>query len=217
MVGVRRCQDPCHLEELLHKARVPKPYWDCRLENFFPRSQAQIQPLVQARNFAANFDGLTKGLLMRGPAASGKTHLAIAIVRALFERGQRGIHVYDPVALRCMLDGCLSLNGRGCRALLRSEAAMAKLLVLDDLGGTELNHTEIGLLEHLADMRRRARRLMLITTRYSTAELSRRIGAGPTASMVAMCIKLSLASEKRNKSAKQAEVNMSLVKFWDFE
>lgn len=217
MVGVRRCPDPFHLEELLHKAHVAKSYMGCSFENFFPRSQTQIQSLAQARNFAANFDGIAKELLIRGPAASGKTHLAVGIVRVLLERGQRGIHVYDPMALRRLLDRCLSSDGRGYRALLHSEAATAKLLVLDDLGGTDLTHPEVGLLERLVDMRHRARRLVLITTRHSTGELSRRIGERPAASIVSMCAKLSLSSEKRNKPAQPGEVNMRLGKFWDLE
>lgn len=192
MTGVRRCRDPWHVEELLSKAQVPISHAHCTLENFdaahIRRRRARQRAQYYVDRFAA------EGLWIQGPAASGKTHLAVGIVRALLERGYRGIRFYSTAALLHALDPRGATADRRDRARLRAEALKARLLVLDDLDCTAGSRGELNALNDLIDVRERASLPILVTTCGGKTELRRAIGARAAFAIAALCPGISLAN-----------------------
>src|SRR5437879_9235539 len=86
---VCRAADLADLEERRAGTRwadvqVPVGYRDCSFDNFEP-VEGTTHALAIARNWAQEFRARTRqtrGLLFYGPPGAGKTHLAVAILRA---------------------------------------------------------------------------------------------------------------------------------------
>jgi DNA replication protein DnaC len=117
--GIRRvvrcdCEERWRSGQLLARSRIPKRYERCEFENFDIRKdkisgQANLY-LQKAKLYAQRFVDeypLDYGLLLIGPTGVGKTHLAVAIIRALMLRSNVPCLFYDFRDLR-RLPSCAS-------------------------------------------------------------------------------------------------------------
>src|SRR5687767_4845519 len=67
---------------------IPKRYLECSFDNYHPFDDGQVKPLALARAYASNYPDVARGLMFTGPCGTGKTHLAVAILRQLIlEKG----------------------------------------------------------------------------------------------------------------------------------
>ena len=87
--GVRRvvrcdCWQSEHAQRLFDDARIPPRYRRCDFENFQVYRQNEKLAIAVRRSSASpkSFPGVTKGLCLIGPHGIGKTHLAVAALRA---------------------------------------------------------------------------------------------------------------------------------------
>src|SRR5947209_19155862 len=89
--GARRCR--CRTEEqrakLLEAARIPCRYERCSLANYHvaPGNGTQLQAFNYAFKLVDEYPAVDRGLLLTGPVGTGKTHLSVAILRGLIEKG----------------------------------------------------------------------------------------------------------------------------------
>lgn len=210
--SVRRCRDASHLLALLDKSQVPRTYDGFSLETFFASDAAARRGLARAGHFVDRFPS-AEGLWISGPEASGKTHLAVGIVRALLALGHRGLRFYHAPELLRALDPRAAAVVRAQRSILRAEVASAKLLVLDDLGRAPLSRSESDLLNVIIDTRERASLPMLVTTPCRKSELSRFLGEWAAFAVTALCAKLSLWREGGQPPARPVPAGLS--KLWD--
>src|SRR6266850_5814110 len=114
---VCECRVARRTEDLLRLSRIPRRYAACDFASFSPQDSSQENALAQTRAFVASYTVLKvqeeadAGLLFLGPPGVGKTHLAVAALRALIlEQTIGGLFVdfrdlikelqasYDPVA-----------------------------------------------------------------------------------------------------------------------
>lgn len=97
---VRVC--PCiaarKLKRALDAARIPERYQNCSFDDYRTYFPGITRNLAIARHYAAGFverypaETGTTGLMFTGSIGVGKTHLAVAILRALvLERGATGL------------------------------------------------------------------------------------------------------------------------------
>src|SRR5215470_16268337 len=83
--GVRPCQckKAARADLLLSQARIPKRYEACSFESFYPLNLSLVQALKRSKEFVEQYPLVDAGLLFMGSCGVGKTHLAVAILKAL--------------------------------------------------------------------------------------------------------------------------------------
>jgi len=89
--GARRCR--CRTEEkkikLIEAARVPARYKRCAVSNYHPAkgNGSQLLALTYSYHLVRDYPAVDRGLLLMGSCGVGKTHLAVAILHGLIEKG----------------------------------------------------------------------------------------------------------------------------------
>jgi DNA replication protein DnaC len=143
MEGAERCE--CVVRErsgrLLEAAGIPPLYRDATFENFSLLSENPIstgilqRAFTTARAYAREYPlGLQKpGLLFVGDPGSGKTHLAVAVIRRLMERGFEAVFVDYQQLLENLRAGFDEGSGIASREAYQ-RALECEVLLLDDLG-----------------------------------------------------------------------------------
>jgi len=134
------CQEADRERGRLVAARIPKGYWDCTLDAYdteFPGADpSQRWALKMVRTFVEKYptDTNGKGLLLIGSLGSGKTHLAVGVLRRLIqERGARGIFC-DYGALLKDIQKSFNPRSGTTEFDLLDPILNTEILIVDDLG-----------------------------------------------------------------------------------
>ena len=156
-------------QRIVKNANIPYDYQNCSFDTFLANNTTQRQHLTLGKKYVREFpispaDGLP-GLMLIGPAGTGKTHLAVAILNGLLARGFDGVfmgwlnfleHVkstYDRTRPGDSLD-----------YEAKHIARDASILVLDDLGASKYSEHDEQLVTTLLTERCNQRRATIITT-----------------------------------------------------
>jgi DNA replication protein DnaC len=160
------CRRPDRSKKLLAAARIPRRYADCCFENF--KSQpgtTQDNAALFARSLLNEYPAVERGLLFMGPVGVGKTHLAVAIIRGLIEKGFAGLFIEFGSLLKEIQD---SYNPVSKSSELRVLAPVyqADVLVLDELGSTVLTDWVRDTMYQIINKRYNDNKLTIFTTNY---------------------------------------------------
>jgi DNA replication protein DnaC len=161
------CRDQRREELLERAARIPRRYEHCSFENFETHSDSQGAAYRVARRFVKDFPVGEMGLLITGPCGTGKTHLAVGLIRALMS--ERGVPClfYDFQDLLKEIQGSFSpVKGVSEMEILQS-VFTADVLVLDDLGAQKPTLWVRDTVGHIINNRYNNRRTTLFTTNRS--------------------------------------------------
>jgi DNA replication protein DnaC len=170
------CRVAARNARVLGQAEIPSQYEHCTLEDFdvtFPSATESLRKaLLYAKKFVEHYPLEKDGLLLSGACGTGKTHLAIAILRELIL--QRGA--------RCLFRGYSALlkqiQATYTRQVVADEETgvvlteysilqdviQADVLVLDDLGAEKSSEWTLSMLYHVINERYNERRTTIITT-----------------------------------------------------
>lgn len=119
-------------------AGIPKRYYDMdfawlRKHGSFPRENARAYAVIKqyTDNLKENIN-TGKGLILRGPAGTGKTSIAISVLKEVVALGERCMMISMPN----LLDTMLSLSKGDNVAFMNYEQKLRSipLLLLDDFG-----------------------------------------------------------------------------------
>ena len=128
------------LQRALSKAGFPPRYEGCSFENYRLDFAGSNRSLVMAHLYASNFvkkvpvETRSTGVLLVGSIGVGKTHLAIAMLKALIvERAATGLFC-DYRELLKRLQQTYSQRGDGSEADILEPILTAQVLVLDEVG-----------------------------------------------------------------------------------
>ncbi len=140
--GAERCEcaGATRAQYLQENANIPPNYQQASLDTFaIPQDNPVARQglgtvLMQVRSFVREFPaGEKSGLLLVGPPGTGKTHLAVAAMRALLAKGHECLFFDYQNLLDRIRSGYNAASGAADREAYRS-VLDAEVLLLDDLG-----------------------------------------------------------------------------------
>lgn len=171
------CAAADRMARALEQARVPKRYEHCDFENFEidlyeqePEAAAWNGSLKQAKlvveAFARDYPVSTEhGLLLMGPCGVGKTHLAVAALKAVVLRGHGGLF-YDYRELLKQIQASYNPESQSTEMEVLEPVLKAELLLLDDLGASKPSLWALETVGHILNVRYNEKRVTLMTTNY---------------------------------------------------
>ncbi len=177
----------------LARTRLPLRYEHCDFENFDtdvyesePEAEHWNRSLKQARivmeAFARDYPaGTESGILLMGPCGVGKTHLAVAALRALVLRGHQGLF-YDYRELLKEIQASYNPVSQATEMGVLEPVLTAEVLLLDDIGASKPSAWALETVGHILNTRYNERRVTLLTTNYLDAPGPATTGGGKPAS-----------------------------------
>jgi DNA replication protein DnaC len=173
---VVRCQ--CRVrdrsERLLAAAHIPERYQHCELENFKcdpeDKSQKSIgEARFHAGRFIEEYPIERTGLLFVGSVGVGKTHLSVAITKALIR--EKGIHCLfcDYRELLKSIQNSYNSSVQVTEMEILRPVFDAEVLVLDELGAVRTTEWVFDTVNYILNSRYNENRTTIITTNYPDA------------------------------------------------
>jgi DNA replication protein DnaC len=172
---------------MLAAARIPPRYLDCAFTNFDlypegggPRIDSLWKALGVVEDYRRSYplvDG--KGLLLIGESGVGKTHLAVALLKGLIEKGAESLFLdyqemlkriqasYDPTAL--------TAERQVIRPILDAEVAL-----IDDLGSNRITGWVEDTVNYILNYRYNEKKATLLTSNLAPELMSGEPGARKT-------------------------------------
>ncbi|HUB53499.1 MAG TPA: ATP-binding protein [Terracidiphilus sp.] len=208
-------------------ARIPKGYWECSLDTYdtaFPGvHQSQAWALRAAQRFVDEYpvDTGGKGLLIIGSLGTGKTHLAVGVLRRLLrERGATGIFC-DYGALLKEIQQSFNPRVSLTEFDLIEPILKTEVLVLDDLGAQKPSDWVWDNVALILNTRYNNKLTTIVTTNYpdlppaggelTEAEraareftLGDRIGERMRSRLAEMCIRIEMTGKDFRQTVKRA-------------
>lgn len=227
---------PCDCKEaeqsvrLLERARIPRRYEHCALENFDIRKDKGGRPNQTLQWAKSKAEGFVReypvdfGLLFVGPTGVGKTHLAVAVLRELIV--QKGVEClfYDFRDLLKEIQDSYNPISQTSELRVLQPVLDAEVLLLDELASTNPSDWVKETLAYIINSRYNQKKVTLITTTLSFSDGAPRaevrapsgeaipqvertlgqLGATLRSRLYEMCMLIEMNSDDYRKAIKQA-------------
>jgi DNA replication protein DnaC len=156
--------------QLLESAHIPPRFERASFENFDNRRENPLanetlsRAMLDARTFAREYPLTDKpGLLFMGVPGVGKTHLAVAVLKVLAERGFEALFLDYQTLLDRIRQGYDKASGASAREAYE-EALDTDVVLLDDLGAHRVTDWALDTVTAIINHRYNARKATLVTT-----------------------------------------------------
>jgi DNA replication protein DnaC len=198
--GVRQCR--CRVADrraqLLAAARIPKRYENCSFENYVAASADAAgltlrHALNNSQTLVREYPGIDLGLLFLGPCGVGKTHLAVATIKALIAKGIPCLF-YDFRDLLKEIQDSYNPISQTTELKVLEPIYNAEVLVLDELGASKPTDWARDTMTQIINNRYNDRKLTIFTSNYldepqnpNEETLTDRIGVRLRSRLYEMC------------------------------
>jgi DNA replication protein DnaC len=172
--GVTRCD--CQLQArgsaLIAAARIPKRYEHCELSNFttdFPGADSSIAlAQISASRFVQEFDPRDgAGLLLVGGIGTGKTHLAVGILKELIASRGTACLFCDYRELLKQIQNSYNDSVKATELQVLRPVFEAEVLLLDELGAVKPSEWVWDTVSLILNTRYNDNRTTIITTNFA--------------------------------------------------
>jgi len=172
--GVTRCD--CQLRArggaMIAAARIPKRYEHCELSNFttdFPGADPSVElAQISASRFVQEFDPRDgKGLLLVGGIGTGKTHLAVGILKELIASLGSACLFCDYRELLKQIQNSYNDSVQATELQVLRPVFEAEVLLLDELGAVKPSEWVWDTVSLILNTRYNHNRTTIITTNFA--------------------------------------------------
>ena len=169
---VVRCD--CWRENIVAKAMktasIPPRFSTSTLDNFHDYNDSLVTAVTKGRAFVARFPVFDKGLLLLGAPGVGKTHVAVAILKAVIHNTAARARFCDTRELLRMIRDTYNPVVKTTEIEVIRPVMDAELLVLDDLGAERTTEWVDETLNLIINTRYNYRRATIFTSNYPDRE-----------------------------------------------
>ena len=152
--------------KLLEAARIPRRYGNCSLNNYRSDERSSQNTAFQyACRLVLDYPAVDRGLLFIGPVGVGKTHLAVAILKGLIDKGVPCLFSEFGALLKQIQDSYNPISKTSEMRVL-APIYQAEVLVLDELGGTVSTDWVRDTMYQIINKRYNDEKLTIFTTNY---------------------------------------------------
>jgi len=219
--GVVRCECrvQTRVERALAAAHIPERYRNCGFTNFDmypsrggPRNDSLWTAFNIVQRYLADFPLVEgKGLLLTGDTGVGKTHLIVALLKGLIEKGADGLFLdYQELLKRIQ-------SSYDSKALTAEHEVMrpvmeTQVIVIDDLGANRISEWVEDTINYLLNHRYNEKQVTLLTAnlaeermgggpgaRFTRQTFEERLGPRVTSRLYEMCRIVEISSEDYRK------------------
>ncbi len=173
----------------LRDARIPARFQNKSLDSFSARDRFRKQLVHGARAYISGFtfaQEYPKGLFMSGQVGCGKSHLAVAILRGVIEKGYSGLYYNSPDLLRD-IRATFSDASPLTEDDLLEEVTTTDLLVFDDVGAENATGFVLDRFYLIINERYEGCKPLIITTNLDLESLENRLGKRIVSRLLEMC------------------------------
>ena len=162
---------------VMERARIPKRYEHCDFESYVTdltdgktwmaqHAQSLKQAKLLTQGFVRDYPGSSeKGLLFIGPSGVGKTHLGVAALKELIQRGHAGLFC-DYRELLKEIQASYNPASESTEMKILEPIRTVEILVLDDLGASKPSDWVRDIVGIVLNARYNENRTTIITTNY---------------------------------------------------
>lgn len=164
----RRCPE-CYLKKTkikrLTSANIPSRYEHCTLENYHPQHATQKKAKQIAIRFIEEYPDINSGLFFMGTCGVGKTHLAVATMRSILDKGFSCIF-YDFRELLKKLQHSYNIESELTEEDVLRPVIEKDILLLDELGAQKITSWIRDTLTYIINRRYNDNKITIITSNY---------------------------------------------------
>lgn len=207
--GARRCR--CRTKnsqaKMIEAARIPRRYDQCSLQNFYPvkGNGTQLRAFQYAWRLAREYPAVDRGLVFMGPVGVGKTHLSVAILRGLVEKGVPCLF-YEFGSLLKEIQNSYNPISQTSELKVLAPVFESEVLVLDELGASKPTDWVRDTMMQIINTRYNDKKLTIFTTNYLDGRrterdetLEDRIGVRLRSRLYEMCKTIHIEGEDYRK------------------
>jgi DNA replication protein DnaC len=170
----------------LRDARIPPMYVKKTLDSFQVRTADQKKIYNAAKTFLDTYETDPHGLIFMGGCGTGKTHMAVALLRELIQKGNTGLF-YNVITLLDELRATFDEGSSLSQWPILEKIQETDILVLDDLGAEKTSGWVNDRLYAIINHRYENKKPIIVTTNREITELKDQVGNRIYSRLMEMC------------------------------
>ena len=210
--GVTDCECKLRAQTAMNlvAARIPPMYAPKNLATFKPSSKHRKEVLETAKKYIAEYKLDGKGLFLWGPCGTGKTHLAVAILKELILAGHMGLF-YNIISLLDDMRASYNSSDESEQWELIDRVRDTRILILDDLGAEKTSGWVSDRLYAIINYRYENNNTTIVTSNKSESELKEQVGIRIYSRLVEMCRVIPFAGKDYRIEMMKSGENLPLL------